>query len=261
MKAIIRFSNAILCSLGILLIAYGCPSSPDGNGNGIADYELWVVLEKNLDANSDNLSVEFRHDGDPVSGGSVSVAGDPIITFDNNGNAQKSYSLGQWTTGAWIHIIARDSTGAAVYRDSIVIPSEFLVNVFPEDQPWRPGQTLPRIEWGTSIMATNYAISVRARTAGNAPRGFAEYYQSAQALSQTFQQSVFSDIFDNVIPDMYDIHVVASSPNFIEPSTAHAYRTPDFDDIPQPIDDDDVTGAIAALCVAERVTVSVETLQ
>lgn len=233
----------------VTLLGAGCASSPNGGQTPDTEYVLWVILEKNLATNQDNLSVQFLKDENPVAGGQVIVEGESITSFDANGKAQQSYTLGQWDSGVWIHIVALDSSGT-VYNDSVIIPGGFIIsNVDPANEPWRPSQPNPRIEWTQSGHAVRYAISVQGRTSGSAALGFAAYNETGLGLSQTFTQEVFSDNFGNVISDDYDIHVIAANPNFIAPDNP-VYDAPDVPDIPSPIQSTDVTGGISALCVS-----------
>jgi hypothetical protein len=247
---------------GLLLVGIGlsgCDSTPnDGDGNG-AQYNLVVVLEKNLDSGQDVIYVRFRKDGVGISGGVVVIDADTIATSSASGQGNKTYTPPRWQHGEKIQVAALDTSGPFVYRDSVVIPDELNIdNVLPANRIWRPIDGNAQVSWTTSIGAVNYAISVRARTSNTPSRGLSAYSQSQMGLSQEIPPSAFRDQFDNLVQDVYDLKIIAYSPNFIARPNP-PYKTPPGDDVRTPILKTNIDGGIAALVVSGRDTLLVQT--
>lgn len=237
----------------------GCESTPNNGGDGGADYNLAVVLEKNLDLGQDIIYVRFRQDDLPIPGAFVIIDGDTINTSAASGRGNKTYLTPRWNHGEKVHIAAVDTAESFVYRDSVVIPDEFFIDqVLPANQIWRPVDANAQVSWTTSIDAVNYAVSVRARTTSTSSRGYGDYSASQTALTQTIPPSAFRDQFDNLVEDVYDLHVIAYAPNFIA-RLDPPYKTPLNDDVRTPILNDDIDGAVAALVVCAKDTLLVQT--
>lgn len=242
---------------GLLLV--GCDSTPnDGGGNG-EEYNLVVVLEKNLDSGQDVIYVRFRKDDAGMDDGVVVIDGDTVETSSASGQGNKTYNTQRWQHGEKIQIAAIDRTESFIYRDSVIIPDDVVIeNVIPANHIWRPVDGNANVSWTTSIGAVNYLTSVRARTTSTTSRGLSEYSESQTGLSQVIPPSTFNDQFENLVEDVYDIKVVAYTPNFVgRPNPP--YKTPPGDDIRTPIINSNVDGAIAALIVSDRDTLLVET--
>lgn len=248
---------AALAALAITLSA--CDSTPpNGGGNG-TDYNLVVVLEKNLDSGEDVIYIRFRKDAIGIPGGVVVIDADTIPTSSASGQGNRTYATPRWQHGERIQIVAIDTSESFVYRDSVVIPDAFEIdNVIPVNRIWRPIDGNANVSWTTSIGAVNYAISVKARTADSPSRGFSEYSTSQTALSQSILPSTFRDQFDNLILDVYDLTVIAYAPNFIARPNP-PYKTPPGDDVRTPIINNSIDGGIAALVVTVRDTLLVQT--
>lgn len=248
---------AALAAMAFTLSA--CDSTPSNGGGNGADYNLVVVLEKNLDTGQDVIYIRFRKDAIGIPGGVVVIDADTIATSSASGQGNKTYPTPRWQHGEKIQIVAIDASGSFVYRDSVVIPDAFEIdNVIPVNRIWRPVDGNANVSWVTSIGAVNYAISVKARTASSASRGFSEYSSSQTALSQSIPPTTFRDQFDNLILDVYDLKVIAYAPNFIARPNP-PYKTPAGDDVRTPIINNSIDGGIAALVVSVRDTLLVQT--
>jgi len=249
-------ANLVLMAATIMA---GCSSTPDGPGGNDGDYNLVVVLEKNLDSGQDVVYVKFTRDAAAVDDGVVVVDGDSIATSSVSGKGNKTYATQRWQHSEKIQIAAVDASESFVYRDSVVIPDGFVIDhVVPANHILRPSDGSAQVSWTASIGAANYLISVDSRNAGLNPVGFAGYNESQFGLSQEILPSAFRDTFGNLIEDVYDLKVVAYFPNFIARDGA-PYKSLPGDDIRIPILNDNVTGAIAALVLADRDTLLVET--
>ena len=237
----------------------GCEGTPnDGGGNG-DEYNLVVVLEKNLDAGQDVIYVRFRRNAAGIAGGVVVIDGDTVTTSSASGQGNKTYTSPRWDHGEKIQVAAIDPVESFVYRDSVVIPDDFfIINVVPASQLWRPADGNAQVEWTTSIGAINYLTSVKARTTNTTSLGLAEYNESQSGLTQQISPTTFHDQFGNLIEDVYDLKIVAYSPNFIARPNP-PYKTPPGDDVRTPIVHDNINGGIAALVVCERDTLLVQT--
>jgi hypothetical protein len=262
MKQMSKLSRMV-AGLGLAVLlgfaAVACSSTPNGGGETDAEYVLWVTLENNLMLNEDILWVKFHGENSAPTGGQVSVDGEIVLNDPNAVQITQHFAGDRWTAGAWIVIMATDSAGTVVYRDSLKIPQEFAItNVNPFNEPWRPGRTAS-IEWQTSSHAVGFAVSVTPPTGSDA-LGYAEYDESQSGLSETFTQEVFSNRFDIVRNGDYRVQVTAYNPNFV-PRDDVDFKTPEFDQIPQPITTSFVTGALSALTVSDAETITVETLR
>lgn len=247
----------IVLAAGLFLVA--CNSTPnDGGGNG-EEYNLVVVLEKNLDSGQDIIYVRFRKDDVGINDGVVVIDGDTIQTSSASGQGNKTYNTPRWQHNERIQIAAVDPGESFIYRDSVVMPDAFTIeNVVPANHIWRPVDGNANVSWTTAIGAVNYLTSVRARTTSTSSRGLSEYSESQTGLSQEIPPGTFRDQFDNLIEDVYDLKLIAYSPNFIARPNP-PYKTPPGDDVRTPILSANVDGGIAALIVSDRDTLLVET--
>jgi hypothetical protein len=237
----------------------GCSSTPSDPGGNDGDYNLVVVLEKNLESGQDVVFVKFTRDASAIDDGVVVVDGDSIATSSVSGKGTKTYATPRWLHSEKIQIAAVDAGESFVYRDSVVIPDGFVIDhVVPANHILRPSDGSAQVSWTASIGAANYLISVDSRNAALNPVGFAGYNESQFGLSQEILPSAFRDTFGNLIEDVYDLKVVAYFPNFIARDGA-PYKTLPGDDIRTPIINENLTGAIAALVLADRDTLLVET--
>ena len=258
-KQIMEWATGVCVAMAVGLTVSGCDSTPnDGGGNG-EEYNLVVVLEKNLDSGEDIVYVRFRKDAAGIDGGVVVVDGDTILTSSASGQGNKTYAVPRWQHSEKIQIAAVDTSNSFAYRDSVVIPDEVAIdNVIPSNHIWRPVDGNANVSWTTSIGAVNYLTSVRARTTRTSSRGLSEYSESQTGLSQEILPSTFRDQFDNLVEDVYDLKVIAYSPNFIARPNP-PYKTPPNDDVRIPIIHNNVDGGIAALVVSARDTLLVVT--
>lgn len=241
-----------------VLSLVGCDSTPNDGGGSGEEYNLVVVLEKNLDSGQDIIYVRFRKDDVGINDGVVVIDGDTIQTSSASGQGNKTYNTPRWQHSEKILISAIDPNESFVYRDSVVIPDEVVIdNVIPANRIWRPIDGNANVSWTTSIGAINYLTSVRARTTSTSSRGLSEYSESQTGLSQEIPPSAFRDQFDNLVGDVYDLKIVAYAPNFVARPNP-PYKTPPGDDVRTPIINDNVDGAIAALVVSDRDTLLVE---
>lgn len=246
----------VLVACGLVLL--GCDSTPNDDGDNGAQYNLVVVLEKNLDSGEDIIYVRFRRDGAGIAGGVVAIDGDTIETSSASGRGEKTYTTPRWLHGEKIQITAIDPVESFVYRDSVVIPYDFVIeHVIPANHIWRPINGNANVTWTTSVGAANYVVSVKARTSNSTAVPFSEYSESQAGLSHVIPPDAFQDQFNNVIEDVYDLKVIAYSPNFIARPNP-PYKTPSTDDVRLPIQKTDIDGGIAALVVADRDTLSVQ---
>ena len=249
-------SALAVCGLCLL----GCSSTPNDGGGSGAEYNLRVVLEKNLDSGYDIVDISFTRDDDGIPGGVVVVDGDTATTGSGSGQGNRTYTTPRWQHGEKIQIAAIDASESFVYRDSVVIPGDVSIeNVTPANRIWRPVDNNALVSWTTSIGASNYVVSVKARTTNSTSRGLAEYSESQAGLTHVIPPTAFQDQFNNVIEDVYDLTVIAYSPNFIIPVASRPYKTPLSEDVPSPIQEDDIDGAIAAIVVADADTLVVQT--
>ena len=247
----------IVLATGVFLA--GCEGTPNGGGGNGDDYNLVVVLEKNLDAGQDVIYVKFKRDDAGIAGAVVVIDGDTIATSSASGQGNKTYNTPRWDHGERIQVSAIDPVESFIYRDSVVMPDDFFIdNVVPANQIWRPVDGNAQVGWTTSIGAANYLTSVKARTTNTTSRGLAEYSEAQSGLSQEILPSTFRDHFDNLVEDVYDLKIIAYSPNFIARPNP-PYKTPSGDDVRTPILRDNITGGIAALVVCERDTLLVQT--
>lgn len=248
-----------LAALGVTLTLAGCQSTPNGDGQE-AEYNLVVVLERNLQLNQDIIYLRFRRDNSGISGGVVVVDGDTITTLPASGNGAKTYNGGRWTDGGLIRITALDTSNSFVYRDSILMPFSFLItNVVPANRLWQGGTV--RLDWSGSNNATDYAVSVKPRSTSSSARGLGTYDTDGTELTESFAgNEVFSTSLGVVIPDVYDMQVIAYSRNFVARSSP-PYKIPDNADIREPIGRTNIDGAISALTVTERDTILVPQIQ
>jgi len=239
----------------------GCDSTPNGGGGNGAEYNLVVVLEKNLDSGQDVIYVRFRKDGVGISGGVVVIDADTIATSSASGQGNKTYSAPRWQHTEKIQIAAIDLTESFVYHDSVVIPDEFEIeNILPTNRIWRPIDGNAQVSWTTSVGAVNYAVSVRARDLSTSSIGYGEYSESQTALSQVIPPGAFKTATDNLVEDVYDFTIIAYSPNFIRrKNPPYAYLLPPNDDVRTPILRDNIDGGIAALVVSVHDTLRVQT--
>jgi hypothetical protein len=241
------------------LCILGCESTPNGGGNGGDDYNLVVVLEKNLDTDQDIIYVQFRRNDLAIPGAFVVIDGDTIKTSATSGRGNKTYNTPRWGHGEKVFLAAVDTSESFVYRDSVVIPDElFIDQVLPANQIWRPVDGNAQVSWTTSPGAVNYMVSVRARDLYTSSTDLAEYSESQTALTHIIPPKTFRDVADNVVEDVYDIKIVAYAPNFIARPNA-PYETPLSDDVQTPILRDDIDGAVAALVVSAKDTLLVQT--
>jgi hypothetical protein len=256
MKANMRTFLAAGAVIVTAILAMGCSSSPNGGNGDENEFRLLVIMEKNMELEQDILVVEFTQNNARVPDGQVIVHGDALSAFASNGTIAKTYPIGQWATGVWIHIVAFDSTGSAVHRDSVIIPEEFTItNLDPAIGTWFPRDNTAIIEWSAAINASNYAVSVKGRGSAAGAEGYHEYHATQTGLSETFDATVFSDDF-NILPGDYHIQVIAYNPNFLVREGV-PYLVPELADVPAPIVSDNVSGAIAALVVTDKVTLEV----
>lgn len=256
MKANTRTLLAAGAVIVTAILALGCSSSTNGGNGDESEYSLWIIMEKNMNLGQDILVVEFTQDNGRVPGGQVIVHGDALTAFASDGTIGKTYPIGQWATGVWIHIVAFDSTGSAVHRDSVRIPQEFTIfNLKPAIGIWFPRDNTASIEWATAIDAINYVVSVKGQGSATGAEGYHEYHETQTPLAETFVADVFRNDFD-ILPGDYDIQVIAYNPNFLARGGA-LYLVPEFDDVPAPIASDNVSGAISALVVTDKVTLEV----
>ncbi len=258
-KQTVAWAACGVCILAAALFLTSCESTPNNGGGNDEEYNLVVVLEKNLDAGQDVIYVRFRRNDAGIAGGVVVIDGDTIATSSASGQGNKTYNTPRWQHGEKIQIAAIDASASFMHRDSVVIPDEFgIENVIPTNRIWRPIDGNANVSWTTSFNAANYMTSVRARTTSTSSRGLAEYGESQSGLSHQIPPSTFRDQFDNLILDVYDIKIVAYSPNFIARPNP-PYKTPPNDDVRTPIVRDNIDGAIAALVVSDRDSLLVQT--
>ena len=258
-KRIVGWAAGACVVLVAGLFLAGCESIPNGGGGNGEDYNLVVVLEKNLDSGQDVIYVRFRKAAAGIGGGVVVIDADTIPTSSASGQGNKTYTTPRWQHAEKIQIAAIDTGGSFIYRDSVVIPDEFAVeNVIPANHLWRPVDGNANVSWTTSIGAVNYLTSVRARTTSTSSRGLSEYSESQAGLSQVILPSTFRDQFENLVEDVYDLKIIAYSQNFIARPNP-PYKTPPGDDVRTPILKDNIDGGIAALVVSERDTLLVQT--
>lgn len=257
MKANTRTLLAAGAVIVTAILALGCSSSPNGGNGDESEYRLWVIMEKNMDLDLDILAVEFTQDNGRVPGAQVVVDGDTLTAFASDGTIGKTYPIGQWATGVWIHIVALDSAGSTVHRDSVIIPDEFAIfNLNPAIGVWFPSDNTATIEWETAgVDVINYAVSVKGQGLAAGADGYHEYHETQTGLAETFNTDVFSNDFEILAGD-YDIQVIAYNPNFLTREGA-PYLVPEFADVPAPIASDNVSGAISALVVTDKVTLEV----
>lgn len=249
--------TAIVLLAGLFVV--GCEGTPNGGGGGEDDYNLVVVLEKNLDAGQDVIYVRFRRNDAGIAGAVVVIDGDTIATSSASGQGNKTYNTPRWDHGEKIQVSAIDPVESFIYRDSVVMPDDFFIdNVVPANQIWRPVDGNAQVGWTTSVRAINYLTSVKARTTNTTSRGLAEYSQAQSGLSQEILPSTFRDQFDDVVEDVYDLKIIAYSPNFVARPNP-PYKTPPGDDVRTPILRNNISGGIAALVVCQRDTLLVQT--
>jgi hypothetical protein len=261
MKRILGWAACAMSVFACVLCIQGCSSSPNGGGGDGEEYNLVVVLEKNLDSGQDVIYVRFRRDNAGISGGVVVIDGDTITTSSASGSGSKTYNSARWQHGEKILIAAVDAAESFVYRDSVVMPGAFNIdNVLPANHIWRPVNGNANVSWTTSIGSVNYAVSVRARTTNTTSRGLAEYSESQAGLAHVIPPSTFQEAqSNNPVEDVYDLFVIAYAPNFIERPTGTVYKVPATDDVRSPIQGTNIDGGIAALVVCERDTLQVQT--
>jgi hypothetical protein len=246
--------TALLMAIGLFA---GCSSSVNGNDDETEKYRLWITLERDLESGQDYVEVTYRTADGEQTHGVVEVGGIVISAFASDGKASHLIKVPTWETGNWIPIVARDSLGEVIHRDSVIIPGEFTItSVFPAIGIWRPSDATLLVDWSPSANAVNYTLSVKPRN-NQLAKGYADYHETQQALSATFTQEVFRDDFDYVY-DLYDVHIIAFNPNFI-PRDDAPYKVPEFpaSQIADPITGSRVVGGISALTVSERETIEV----
>jgi hypothetical protein len=255
--------GALLAALLVTEVAVfsGCNLTPSNNGGGNqAAYNLVVVLERNLELNQDIVYLRFRHENHGITGGVVIVDGDTISTLPASGQGTKTYSPGRWTQQQMLQIKALDASNSYAYRDSIKLPSSFeITNVIPPNRLWQGGNVT--LTWTPALDADAYFVSVKPRTIGSPARGLGSYDTDSDPLSETFPGAeAFSNTFGTVIPDVYDMQIVAYSRNFtLRPNAP--YKAPDADDVRVPISRTDIDGAVCALMVSARDTIRVPQTQ
>jgi hypothetical protein len=237
-----------LTIVGALILA-GC----SGGGSikpQSATYFLRVLAEKNLDSQADYLHVEFLRNDSGFAGAFVVVAGDTIRT-KSSGTADTTYTFARWQHGHSVSIKAVDTAKAYVYTTVVVIPDSFgISNIFPNTHIWQPNKSNPRVEWTASAGAANYIAAIQARGSGSPSRGQSVIAGSARAY--TFTPNAFYNPQTNqLVPDVYYIHVVAYAPTFVLRPGAN-YKVPTSPAFPLTVDTRQIAGAVAAVVVSAR---------
>jgi hypothetical protein len=223
-----------------------------------AKYSLKVLLEKNIDAQADYLYIEFLRDSLAFSGAFVVVGGDTIHT-DVYGQADTSFLRARWAHGAHVQVKAVDTAEGFSYLTTVAIPDSFgISNIFPNTRIWQPNKANPRAEWTASAGASNYIAALEARLRGSASLG--QSVIAGSTRSQTFTPTAFYNPNNNqLVPDVYYIHIVAYSPTLILRPFAN-YTVP-ADTFPLSVSTNQITGQVAAAVVAARDSVIVSPLQ
>jgi hypothetical protein len=242
--------------LGSLILA-GCSGGvPTKTDN--AAYSLSILIEKNLDSKADYLHVEFLRGDSGFAGAFVIVDHDTIRTTVSGG-ADTAYLQTRWSHRQAVSIKAVDTSKGFQYQTSVIIPDSFgISNLFPNTHIWQPNKANPRIEWTGSTGAANYIAAIQARLPGSPSRGQAVV--TGSTLSQTFTPTAFYNPQTNqLVPDVYYIHVVAYNPTFVLRSGAN-YEVP-TSGFPLTIDTEQITGAVSAAVVSARDTIIVWPLQ
>ena len=222
-----------------------------------AKYTLRVLLEKNIDAQADYLYIEFLRDSLAFSGAFVVVGGDTIRT-DVYGQADTSWVPARWAYGAQVQVKAVDTAEAFSYLTTVSIPQSFGINnIFPNTRIWHPNKANPRAEWTASAGASNYVAALEARLRGSASRG--QSVIAGSTRSQTFTPTAFYNPDNNqLVPDVYYIHIVAYNPTLIPRPNAN-YTVP-ADTFPLSVSNNQITGKVSAAVVAARDSVIVSPL-
>jgi hypothetical protein len=196
--------------------------------------------------------VRFQRDDAGIPGGRVVVDGDTVATAASTGEGSKTYVGGRWAHRAKVSINAIDTSQSYTYRDSVVIPGPLTItNVIPVNRLWTTGTAT--VEWSVAADVTAYALTITPRTAGSSARGFAEAVLEGD--SYTCTPDVFKNTFDQTVPGIYDIQVIAYAPNFL-PRSGAVYQLPESD-VPSPINEETISGALAALVVSVHDSVEV----
>jgi hypothetical protein len=249
-----KFCTALLaCGVLAFLTLAGCsgavPVKP-----GSASYSLKILLEKNLDSKADYLYLEFLRNDSAFVGAFVIVDGDTIRT-KSSGTADTTYLQARWQHHRSVSIKAVDTAKAYVYQTSVIIPDSLRIsNVFPPARIWRPSTANARVEWAASAGTTNYIAAIQARLSGSPSRG--QSVIAGSTLSQTFTPTAFYNPQTNqLVPDVYYIHVVAYTPTFVLRPGAN-YKAP-AGTFPLTIDTKQISGAVAAAVVSARDTIVV----
>lgn len=260
MKRALWWAASCAALLVCALFLWGCSSIPNDRGGDGAKYNLVVVLEKSLDTGLDVIYVRFQKDDDGIPGAVVVIDGDTIETSSASGTGNKTYTQPRWEFGEKIQIKAIDAAASFSYRDSVVIPLDFVIeNVLPANRIWRPVEGNALVSWTTSVGAVNYLTSVKARTLGSQTPGFSQYSESQAGLTQVIPPSTFRNPQSNdVVEDVYDIVIIAYTPNFIRRPNP-PYKEPSLNDEPAPIQKEDISGGISALVVSRHDTLQAQT--
>ncbi len=244
-----------LAILGLLVIA-GC-SGGSLNRPKSASYSFSILLEKNLDTQSDYLSLEFLRNDSAFAGGFVLVDAD-TIRVGATGRVDTTYAKKKWLFAHTVAIKAIDTSKAFKYQTSVVMPDSFgISNLIPNTHQWQPNKANPRIEWTGSAGAAGYIAAIMPRGHGSAAPGQAVVAGSTR--SQTFTPTAFNNPQNNqIVPDVYYIHVVAYAPTFVvRPGANYGIPVTSF---PLTVDTPEITGAVSAAVVSARDTLTVSPL-
>jgi hypothetical protein len=248
----------ILAILLIGLMIAGCGGAKvNGNGDN-AKYSLELVAEKDLGNGVDYLHIRFLKDGISVINGYVMVDGDSL-NLTASGYAQTTYPGSHFGHGEPIDIEAVDPDAEYVYRDSVIMPISLTAAVVPEaDSVWQPSDGAVSIEWTLSNPVSGYIVSVTPRIANSPAPGLAE-----EAVGGSFSFSpvdvFFDQLSDTLVSDFYDVRVVGYNQTFVRRS-ATPYMLPNTNDYPLTVDNDEMSGRIAAVVISPRAVIHAQQL-